>query len=148
MRPLVRFLSSCVLWLVFTVGLVGAVAGGRLLHIDGMQEHLDGTQKHLVSYGSIIVSIVAGSLLAKREPLKSILASRKVQWFLFLFNGGVAVAAYFWIGGAKGIGAAIGMGLVSLGAGFGLTKKPRPPQEPRPGLTHRAEKRKWLQFEE
>lgn len=113
----VSFLWSCVLWLVFTVSLIGAVAGARLLDVDG-------TQKQLVSYGSIVVSTVAGSLLAKREPLKSILASRKVQWFLFLFNGVVAAAAYFYVGGPKGIGAAVGMGLVSLGAGFGLLKRP------------------------
>ncbi|MCK9929640.1 hypothetical protein MXD62_21115 [Frankia sp. Mgl5] len=111
------FLWSCVLWLVFAASLTGTVAGARLLHVDG-------TQKQLVSYGSIAVSLVAGSFLAKREPLKSILASRKVQWFLFLFNGVVAVAAYFYVGGAKGIGAAVGMGLVSLGAGFGLLKRP------------------------
>ncbi|MDT3440142.1 MULTISPECIES: hypothetical protein [unclassified Pseudofrankia] len=122
-RSFLSFLWSCVLWSVFTVSLVGTVAGARLLQVNG-------TQKQLVTYGSIVVSLWAGSRLAKREPLKSILASRKVQWFLFLFNGAVAVAAYYLVGGAKGIGAAIGMGLVSLGAGVGLLKRPH--HQPRP----------------
>ncbi|MGW0583077.1 hypothetical protein ACWD25_45815, partial [Streptomyces sp. NPDC002920] len=40
--------------------------------------------------------------------------------FLFLFNGGTAVAMYFAMGGVKGIIAAAAMGLVSLGAAGGL----------------------------
>ncbi|NMI59471.1 hypothetical protein HEP83_29120 [Streptomyces sp. RLA2-12] len=52
--------------------------------------------------------------------MKSFLSSRPVLWFLFLFNGVVAVAAGFALDGVQGITAAAGMGLVSLGAGFGL----------------------------
>jgi hypothetical protein len=117
LKSFVSLLWSCALWLVFAASVVGAVSGARLLHVDG-------AQKQMVSYGSLVVSLIAGSLVAKREPLKSMLTSRKVQWFLFLFNGVAAVGAYFYVGGAKGIGAAIGLGLVSLGAGFGLLKRP------------------------
>nr|QIZ01771.1 hypothetical protein HEP87_27080 [Streptomyces sp. S1D4-11] len=52
--------------------------------------------------------------------MKSFLSSRPVLWFLFLFNAGVAAAAGFVLDGVQGITAAAGMGLVSLGAGFGL----------------------------
>ncbi|OHV41530.1 MULTISPECIES: hypothetical protein [Pseudofrankia] len=125
MRSILSTVWSFILWQAFAAGLVGTVAGGRILDVDG-------TQKQLIGYGSAVVSLVAGSLLAKREPLKSVLASRKVQWFLFLFNGAVAAAAYFYVGGAKGIAAAAGMGLVSLGAGFGLLKRAdQPPPPPR-----------------
>ncbi|WP_329366557.1 hypothetical protein [Streptomyces sp. NBC_01483] len=52
--------------------------------------------------------------------MKSLLSSRPVLWFLFLFNGVVATAAGCALDGVQGITAAAGMGLVSLGAGFGL----------------------------
>jgi hypothetical protein len=122
MKSALSTVWSFVLWLVFIASLVGTLFGGRLLNADA-----DAAQKHLVSVGAIVLSLVAGSLLARREPLKSVLASRKVQWFLFLFNGAVAVAAYHYVGGAKGIGAAVGMGLVSLGSGWGLLNRPRRP---------------------
>lgn len=101
-------LSSIVLWSLFLVGLsaTGAV--------------LDGTQKDVATYGGIALSLLAGSRIAKKDPIKSFLSSRPVLWFLFLFNGVVAAAAGFALDGVQGITAAAGMGLVSLGAGFGL----------------------------
>jgi hypothetical protein len=46
-----------------------------------------------------------------------------VLWFLFLFNAGVAAGGYLILGGTKGIATAVGMGLVSFGAGVGLLKR-------------------------
>ncbi|MFI6341251.1 hypothetical protein [Streptomyces sp. NPDC050535] len=54
--------------------------------------------------------------------MKSLLSSRPVLWFLFLFNLVVALAAPFVVDGAQGIATSIGMGVVSLGAGLGLRK--------------------------
>ncbi|MFD8213735.1 hypothetical protein ACFV2U_08425 [Streptomyces sp. NPDC059697] len=104
-------LSSIVLWSLFLVGLSATVASGAVL---------DGTRKDVATYGGIALSLVAGSRIAKKEPIKSFLSSRPVLWFLFLFNGVVAGAAGFVLDGVQGITAAAGMGLVSLGAGFGL----------------------------
>ncbi|KAF5996185.1 hypothetical protein [Streptomyces sp. WAC00263] len=104
-------LSSIVLWSLFLVGLSATVASGSVL---------DGTQKDVATYGGIALSLLAGSRIAKKDPIKSFLSSRPVLWFLFLFNGVVAAAAGFALDGVQGITAAAGMGLVSLGAGFGL----------------------------
>ncbi|MGW3982611.1 hypothetical protein [Streptomyces mirabilis] len=104
-------LSSIVLWSLFLVGLSATVASGAVL---------DGTQKDVATYGGIALSLLAGSRIAKKDPIKSFLSSRPVLWFLFLFNGVVAAAAGFALDGVQGITAAVGMGLVSLGAGFGL----------------------------
>lgn len=104
-------LSSIVLWSLFLVGLSATVASGAVL---------DGTQKDVATYGGIALSLVAGSRIAKKDPIKSFLSSPPVLWFLFLFNGVVAAAAAFALDGVQGITAAAGMGLVSLGAGFGL----------------------------
>ncbi|GHD79036.1 hypothetical protein GCM10010317_099180 [Streptomyces mirabilis] len=104
-------LSSIVLWSLFLVGLSATVASGAVL---------DGTQKDVATYCGIALSLVAGSRIAKKDPIKSFLSSRPVLWFLFLFNGVVAAAAGFALDGVQGITAAAGMGLVSLGAGFGL----------------------------
>ncbi|GHI06066.1 hypothetical protein AQI88_28385 [Streptomyces cellostaticus] len=54
--------------------------------------------------------------------MKSLLASKPVLWFLFLFNAVVAVAAPFVVDGAQGVATAVGMGVVSLGAGVGLVR--------------------------
>ncbi|MET7895656.1 hypothetical protein [Streptomyces mirabilis] len=104
-------LSSIVLWSLFLVGLSATVASGAVL---------DGTQKDVATYGGIALSLVAGSRIAKKDPIKSFLSSPPVLWFLFLFNGVVAAVAAFALDGVQGITAAAGMGLVSLGAGFGL----------------------------
>ena len=58
--------------------------------------------------------------------MKSLLSSRPVLWFLFLFNLIVAVAAGFAIDGVQGIATTVGMGVVSLGAGVALlTGRPK-----------------------
>ena len=52
--------------------------------------------------------------------MKSLLSSRPVLWFLFLFNLVVAVASGFVLHGPRGIVTTAGMGAVSLGAGIAL----------------------------
>ncbi|MEU1160119.1 hypothetical protein ACIPX0_26875 [Streptomyces sp. NPDC090075] len=54
--------------------------------------------------------------------MKSLLASRPVLWFLFLFNLAVAAVAPFVVDGAQGVLTAVGMGVVSLGAGVSLLR--------------------------
>ncbi|MFI7499045.1 hypothetical protein ACIBVL_11130 [Streptomyces sp. NPDC049687] len=54
--------------------------------------------------------------------MKSLLSSRPVLWFLFLFNLAVAVVAPFVVDGAQGVMTAVGMGVVSLGAGISLAR--------------------------
>jgi hypothetical protein len=56
----------------------------------------------------------------KGNRLKSLLASGRVLWFLFLFNLVVAVAAGFGLHGAQQITTSVGMGVVALGAGASL----------------------------
>ena len=110
MKPLL----SLSMWVVFVAGLIGCVDSRYLVH---------GTQhQHLVTFGGITLSLAAGSYVMRREPLKSWLKTRKVMWFLFLFNLAVAIAAPFLIHGSQGIFTAAGMGVVSLGAGMGLLK--------------------------
>lgn len=62
--------------------------------------------------------------------MRSLLPSRPVLWFLFLFNLTVAIAAPFVIDNSQGLATSIGMGVVTLGAGVGLFRgrgqKPRP----------------------
>ncbi|MDX3387113.1 hypothetical protein PV682_37570 [Streptomyces niveiscabiei] len=54
--------------------------------------------------------------------MKSLLSSRPVLWFLFLFNLVVAAAAPFVVDGTQGVMTAVGMGVVSLGAGVSLVR--------------------------
>ncbi|MPY64570.1 hypothetical protein [Streptomyces spongiae] len=54
--------------------------------------------------------------------MKSLLSSKPVLWFLFLFNLVVAAVAPLVVDGAQGIATAVGMGVVSLGAGVGLLR--------------------------
>ncbi|WP_405908277.1 MULTISPECIES: hypothetical protein [unclassified Streptomyces] len=54
--------------------------------------------------------------------MKSLLSSKPVLWFLFLFNLAVAAVAPFAVDGSQGIMTAVGMGVVSLGAGVGLVR--------------------------
>ncbi|WP_416970543.1 hypothetical protein [Streptomyces sp. 4F14] len=54
--------------------------------------------------------------------MKSLLSSRPVLWFLFLFNLVVAAAAPFVVDGTQGVMTAVGMGVVSLGAGVSLLR--------------------------
>ncbi|MBX7552027.1 hypothetical protein K1Y78_29445 [Streptomyces sp. tea 10] len=65
-------------------------------------------------------------------------------WFLFLFNGAVAAFCAVPADGVQGVMAAVGMGLVSLGAGFGLLPagaarhSPSPPETSAGGCGIRA----------
>ncbi|QUC55652.1 hypothetical protein IOD14_01945 [Streptomyces sp. A2-16] len=54
--------------------------------------------------------------------MKSLLSSTPVRWFLLLFNLVVAAAAPFVVDGTQGLLTAVGMGVVSLGAGVGLLR--------------------------
>ncbi|WP_327316823.1 hypothetical protein [Streptomyces sp. NBC_01235] len=54
--------------------------------------------------------------------MKALLSSRPVLWFLFLFNLAVAAAAPFVVDGSQGVMTAVGMGVVSLGAGVSLVR--------------------------
>ncbi|MEV6407690.1 hypothetical protein AB0M58_32915 [Streptomyces bobili] len=54
--------------------------------------------------------------------MKKLLSSRPALWFLFLFNLSVAAVAPFAVEGSQGVMTAVGMGVVSLGAGVGLIR--------------------------
>ncbi|MEV7425383.1 MULTISPECIES: hypothetical protein [unclassified Streptomyces] len=54
--------------------------------------------------------------------MKSLLSSKPVLWFLFLFNLVVAAVAPFVVDGAQGVATSVGMGVVSLGAGVSLLR--------------------------
>ncbi|MFI2205393.1 hypothetical protein ACH47Z_32345 [Streptomyces sp. NPDC020192] len=114
-------LTSAALWITFVVGLSAAAASGAVL---------DGTAKNLATYGGIALSLVAGSRIARKEPVKSFLSSRPVLWFLFLLNGAVAAFCAVAVDGTQGLMAAVGMGSVSLGAGFGLLPMRRGKPQP------------------
>ena len=137
MRRLTFLLTTTLLWILFVAGLAAGAATGlvvrlasRYVEIGGDPVVIDGTRRQGLSYLGIALSLAAGTLLARREPLKSLLASRPVLWFLFLFNGAVAVIAYLALDGLKGILTAAGMGAVSLGAGAGLLRGAKSPVRP------------------
>ena len=113
------FVANLLLWSFFVGGLAASSASGAVL---------DGTRKDVATYAGVAVSLAAGSRIAKKPRIKAFLSTPPVLWFLFLFNGAVAAVCYFTMDGAKGIMAAVGMGLVSLGAAGGLVagrrKKP------------------------
>ena len=54
--------------------------------------------------------------------MKKLLSSRPALWFLFLFNLSVAAVAPFAIEGSQGVMTAVGMSVVSLGAGVSLVR--------------------------
>lgn len=54
--------------------------------------------------------------------MKNLLSSKPVLWFLFLFNLVVAAVAPFVVDGTQGVMTAVGMGVVSLGAGVSLVR--------------------------
>jgi hypothetical protein len=54
--------------------------------------------------------------------MKNLLSSKPVLWFLFLFNLTVAAVAPFVVDGTQGVMTAVGMGVVSLGAGVSLVR--------------------------
>lgn len=110
------FVADLLLWSFFVGGLAAGSASGAVL---------DGTAKGVVTCAGVAVSLLAGSRIAKKPRIKAFLSTPPVLWFLFLFNGGVAAVCYLTMDGAKGIMAAAGMGLVSLGAGGGLVARRR-----------------------
>ena len=63
---------------------------------------------------------------ARRSPVreearkKSLLPSKPVLWFLFLFNLVVSVAAGFTLHGVQQVTTSAGMGAVAIGAGAAL----------------------------
>ncbi|MGW7209377.1 hypothetical protein [Streptomyces sp. NPDC054837] len=54
--------------------------------------------------------------------MKSLLSSKPVLWFLFLFNAAVAAVAPFVVDGSQGVMTAVGMGVVAAGAGVSLAR--------------------------
>jgi hypothetical protein len=110
--------ADLLLWSFFVGGLVASTASGAVL---------DGTQKSVATFAGIAVSMLAGSRIAKKPRIKAFLTKPSTLWFLFLFNGGVAVVCCLTMDGVKGIATAAGMGLVSLGAAGGLMENHRNP---------------------
>jgi len=108
------------LFLVFMAGIAAAIFAGPV-----STRFLHGEHKSYVTYGGMGVAFVTSTILIKQQLVRAFLASRPVLWFLFLFNAAVAVGLYFVLAGPKGIAAAAGMGLVSLGAGTGLLRSPK-----------------------
>ncbi|MFF7645174.1 hypothetical protein [Streptomyces canus] len=110
------FVADLLLWSFYVGGLAAGSVSGAVL---------DGTAKDVVTYAGIAVSLVAGSRIAKKPRIKAFLSTPPVLWFLFLFNGVMAAVCYLTMDGAKGIMAAAGIGLVSLGAAGGLVSNRR-----------------------
>ncbi|MFI6549327.1 hypothetical protein ACIBO9_39400 [Streptomyces prunicolor] len=67
---------------------------------------------------------VTGTILMKEQRVGEFLTRRPVLWFLFHFNAGAGVGSCLALDGVKGIAVTIVMGLVALGAGFGLRQSP------------------------
>jgi len=108
-----KFLVSATQWLLFDAGIAACAGASDVLH---------GSAAHAATIGGVVVSLVAGTLVARKEPVKSWLSTRPVLWFLFLFNAAVAVGAGLFGHGGQGVGTAVGMGLVAIGAGSGLLR--------------------------
>lgn len=106
-----RLVSSFLLF-VFVFALLGEFSVSRLI-----PEH---PQQGWAKIAMLVISLVAGTLLARREPFKSFLSAKPVMLFLFLFNLAAGVLALVLIDGSKGISTGIGLIVVSLGAGSGL----------------------------
>lgn len=130
-----KFVTDLLLWTFFACGLAASTGAGAVL---------DGTQKDAATAVGGVVSLLAGSRIAKKPRIKAFLSRPGTLWFLFLFNGGTAVAMYFAMDGVKGVIAAAAMGLVSWArpaassrvtasaAGPRAAPPPRPPgPEPR-----------------
>ncbi|MBP2330485.1 hypothetical protein JOF56_010870 [Kibdelosporangium banguiense] len=107
-----KTLVSWVLGLVFVFGLLGTVSVSHLI--------FDHTQETMASVTMVLISLVSGYFLARREPIRSFLSSRPVLWFLFLFNFAAGALAFLLVGGAAGLMTGIGLGVVALGAASGL----------------------------
>ncbi|MFD4508064.1 hypothetical protein [Streptomyces sp. NPDC058457] len=105
------FVADLLLWSFFVAGMAASAGAGAVL---------DGTDKNVATIVGAAVSLLTGTRIAKKPRIKAFLSTRPVLWFLFLFNGVVAVASYFLIDGVKGVATAAAMGLVALGALGGL----------------------------
>ncbi|MER8073047.1 hypothetical protein ABTZ59_32740 [Streptomyces sp. NPDC094034] len=103
--------------LLFTAGLAAAVGSGVVL---------DGAVKNWCTAGGVALSLLTGLLLGRREPVTSFLSARPVLWFLFFFNTAAAFAAASLVSGARGVGTAVGMGVVAAGAYLGLQRDRTP----------------------
>ncbi|MGW2332185.1 hypothetical protein ACWC5C_41420 [Streptomyces sp. NPDC001700] len=110
------FVADLLLWSFFAGGLGASVGAGAVL---------DGTQKDVATMAGSVVALVAGSRIAKKPKIKAFLSKPGTLWFLFLFNGGTAVAMHLTMDGVKGVIATAAMGLVSLGAAGGLVANRR-----------------------
>ncbi|MGH1551755.1 hypothetical protein ACRAWF_05025 [Streptomyces sp. L7] len=77
------FIANLLLWSFFIGGLAASTASGAVL---------DGTAKTAATFAGIAVSLLTGSRIAKKPKIKAFLSKTSTLWFLFLFNGGVAVA--------------------------------------------------------
>lgn len=106
-------ISAITLWLGFAAGMAATVASGAVF---------DGAAKQTATYGGIVLSLAAGSTIARRDPIKTFLRKRSTLWFLFVFNLLVALSAAVDLDGVQAITTVVGMGVVSCGAGFGLLK--------------------------
>jgi hypothetical protein len=107
-----KSVTEVVLWTCFAGGLAASAGAGAVID--------DSTRKNIVTAVGTVIALLAGSRMAKKPRIKAFLSRPGTLWFLFLFNGGTAVALYFTMDGVKGILAAAMMGLVSLGAAGGL----------------------------
>lgn len=69
--------------------------------------------------------------------MKSLIPSRPVLWFLFLFNLAVAIAAGIVFDGSQRLMTSAGMGAVAFGAGAGLVLRRSTRPDTRQPLTAR-----------
>ena len=124
MKQLARRMWSAFLVFVFVFGILGTLTVSRLIP--------DHTQQTMAGVFMVLVSLLTGVTLAKREPFKSFLARKSVNLFLFLFNGTAAVCAIVFVAGPQGLLAGIGLGVVSLAAGLGLILRRKAVAAPAP----------------
>lgn len=54
--------------------------------------------------------------------MKALNPPKPVLWFLFVFNLVIALATGIGMDGSRGVATSIGMGVVAVGAGFGLLR--------------------------
>lgn len=107
-------LVSSLLGLSFIFGMLGTVSVSHLI--------FDNTELIMANVAMVLIALVAGFFLARREPFKSFLSSPPVLWFLFLFNLVAGTLALFFIPGTQGVLAGIGLLGASLSGLFGLLR--------------------------
>ncbi|GAA3804690.1 hypothetical protein GCM10022403_043210 [Streptomyces coacervatus] len=125
-----KFVTDLVLWICFAGGLTASAGAGAVID--------DNTQKNIATGVGAVVALLAGARIAKKPKIKAFLGRPGTLWFLFLFNGGTAVAMYLTMDGIKGILAAAMMGVVSLGAAGGLVAGRRKRAEAEPIVSGRV----------